>query len=91
MIFAERMSEQEIEDIRVFMRSTKDARLLKRTQMVWLPHLGRSLGEIADLLDIHPETVREWIHRYKDRGLEGLGDKPRPGRPPLVSNHGDNA
>ncbi|MFQ5885565.1 MAG: IS630 family transposase [Thermoplasmata archaeon] len=80
------MSEQEIEDLRVFMRSAKDARLLKRAQMIWLSHLGRSVKEIADLLDIHPETVREWIHRYEEGGLEGLRDEPRPGRPPLANS-----
>ena len=84
MIFVKEMSEREIEDIGVFMRRTKDARLLKRTQMVWLSHLGRSVKDITDLLDIHPETVRKWIHRYNERGLEGLRDEPRPCRPPLA-------
>ncbi|TET91144.1 MAG: helix-turn-helix domain-containing protein [Methanomassiliicoccales archaeon] len=86
MIFVKRMSEEETEDLRVFMRSAKDARLLKRAQIVWLSHLGRSVQEIADLLDIHSETVREWVHRYNEKDLEGLRDEPRPGRPPLVNS-----
>jgi putative transposase len=28
----------------------------------------------------------KWYKRYNDKGLEGLKDKPRSGRPPLVDN-----
>ena len=28
----------------------------------------------------------KWYKRYKDKGLEGLKDKPRSGRPPLVEH-----
>ncbi len=30
--------------------------------------------------------VYKWYKRYNDEGLEGLKDKPRSGRPPLVNN-----
>ncbi len=30
--------------------------------------------------------VYKWFKRYNDEGLEGLKDKPRSGRPPLVNN-----
>ena len=28
----------------------------------------------------------KWYKRYNDKGLDGLKDKPRSGRPPLVNN-----
>ncbi|MER5175729.1 MAG: helix-turn-helix domain-containing protein [Candidatus Nitrosocosmicus sp.] len=28
----------------------------------------------------------KWYKRYNDKGLEGLKDKPRSGKPPLVDN-----
>jgi transposase len=27
------------------------------------------------------QTLGDWIHRYNEEGVEGLRDRPRPGRP----------
>ena len=40
---------------------------------------------IADELDCHPATVRERLHRFNAEGLDGLGDRPIPGRPPRLT------
>jgi len=40
---------------------------------------------IADELDCHPATVRERLHRFNTEGLDGLGDRPIPGRPPRLT------
>jgi transposase len=29
--------------------------------------------------------VRKWIYRFRDRGIEGLSDAKRTGRPPVFS------
>ncbi len=31
------------------------------------------------------QTLRDWVHRYNAEGVEGLRDRPRPGRKPLLS------
>jgi hypothetical protein len=30
-------------------------------------------------------VVAKWLKRYRQHGLHGLGDKHRPGRPPVFS------
>jgi transposase len=42
---------------------------------------GHSVPEIAGQLGCHARTVRSWIHRFNAEGIEGLGDRQRPGRP----------
>ncbi|GAB7042404.1 hypothetical protein JCM9533A_62540 [Catenuloplanes niger JCM 9533] len=42
---------------------------------------GRSVPEIAGQVGCHARTVRSWIHRFNARGVEGLGDRQRSGRP----------
>jgi transposase len=37
--------------------------------------------QIADQLGCHPQTVRERLHRFNAEGVDGLGDRPGPGRP----------
>ncbi len=42
-------------------------------------------GAIADELDCDRHTVALWRQRFLERGLAGLQDAPRPGRPRAFS------
>lgn len=43
---------------------------------------ARSAQAVAHHLDVNPKTVALWRTRFLQRGLEGLIDRPRTGRPP---------
>lgn len=43
-----------------------------------------STSEAAEALDTSPPTVRKWRDRYLSEGLNGLWDRHRSGRPPVV-------
>ncbi len=42
---------------------------------------GKRNDEIARELDLRPNTVGQWRHRFAARGIAGLRDDPRPGKP----------
>lgn len=46
---------------------------------------GLRTRQIAADLHCHLQTVRERLHAFKDRGLEGLGMKPGSGRKPRLT------
>jgi hypothetical protein len=46
---------------------------------------GQRTREIAQALGCHPQTVRDRLHAFNERGLEGLGMKPGAGRKPRLS------
>jgi transposase len=46
---------------------------------------GLRTNQIAEALNCHPQTVREGLHAFNERGLEGLGMKPGSGRKPRLS------
>jgi transposase len=56
-----------------------------RAQIVLAAAMGHSSTRIARDLRISQDTVRKWRGRFADRGLEGLGDLPRPGRPRQIT------
>jgi Homeodomain-like domain len=58
---------------------------LKRAQIVLLAAAGRSTRSIAKEVGI----VSLWRHRYAELGLEGLQDKPRPGKQPIYTKATD--
>lgn len=46
---------------------------------------GQRVRQIAVELRCHPQTVRDRLHAFNERGLEGLGMKPGSGRKPRLS------
>jgi Homeodomain-like domain len=46
---------------------------------------GRRTRQIAEELGCNPQTVRERLHAFNDRGLDGLGMKPGGGRKPRLT------
>lgn len=53
-----------------------------RAEVLRLSHRGWTTEKIAEYFDCRVETVRETIYRWRDQGLGGLWDAPRPGRRP---------
>ena len=52
-----------------------------RAQIVLAAARGRGNARIAYDLGISQDTARKWRRRFAVRGLDGLADLPRPGRP----------
>lgn len=46
---------------------------------------GRSPSEISLSLRVSRKMVYKWRDRYTKEGIEGLTDKPRPGRPAVIT------
>ena len=58
---------------------------LKRAWIVLLAADGVSTRAIAKEVGVQPRIVSLWRRRYADHGLDGLKDKPRPGKKPLYT------
>jgi transposase len=51
---------------------------------------GERVEALAKALHCDPQTVRRRIHRFDAEGLEGLGDRPKPGRPRRLTADDDS-
>ncbi len=56
-----------------------------RALVVLAAAAGHGNAAIAGGLGVTADTVRKWRGRFADRGLEGLRDLPRPGRPRQIT------
>ena len=68
---------------------TTAQRDLKRARIVLLAAAGRSTRSIAKEVGVQPRIVSRWRHRFADHGLDGLKDKPRPGKKPIYAKATD--
>lgn len=60
---------------------SNEARLVQRAKIILLCSQGMPVKQIAEKLDIRPNTVIDWRKRFEQEGVEGLHDKLRPGKP----------
>src|SRR5215469_13001319 len=56
-------------------------RVALRAQMVLLSDRGFTVPHVAAIHACGQDVVRIWLHRYERKGVAGLEDKPRCGRP----------
>src|SRR3954453_8404688 len=64
---------------------TLGAGLVRRAQIVQHAVEGLSAPEIAARLDVCKASVRFWLKRFNARGLPGLQEEMRSGRPPTYT------
>ena len=79
-------SEEEREALGQMARSrTLGAGLVRRAQIVLHALEGLKAPEISARMDLGRKTVRHWLKRFNARGLDGLKEDVRSGRPPTYS------
>ncbi len=81
------LAPEQLAELETLYRTTRDARLRTRSQMVLLAAERRLVAEeIAGIVRTSEETVRRWLKRYLAEGVEGLRDVPHPGAPRKVTD-----
>ncbi len=61
---------------------SKDAAAARRMLALALVMEGHRRSEAARAAGMDRQTLRDWVHRYNERGLAGLDNAPERGRPP---------
>jgi predicted ArsR family transcriptional regulator len=80
------VSEEERRTLGQMARShTLGAGLVRRAQIVLHALEGLKAPEISARMDLGGKTVRHWLQRFNARGLPGLEEAVRSGRPPTYS------
>src|SRR3954453_12253663 len=81
------LSGEERETLERWARRPKSSQALAfRCRIVLAAAEGQSSKEIAAGLGCNDSTVGKWRGRFARRGLDGLHDEPRPGKPRSISD-----
>ena len=75
------LTTEQLHIIETAIRNHPDFRVRERARMIRLLHLGHKPQEVGELLSVTGALVYFWHARWREFGLDGLADRPRPGRP----------
>ncbi|HEC86809.1 MAG TPA: IS630 family transposase [Thermoplasmatales archaeon] len=70
----------EIKHIEKLIKKERDPQVRDRLRGVLLLKKGYTQGKVAEIMDVTTRTVYNWKTRYNQEGVEGLMNKPIPGR-----------
>ena len=73
------------EELRRLARGASDGRVCRRLLAIAMALDGVSREEAARQAGMDRQTLRDWIVRYNAEGVDGLRDRARSGRPPLLA------
>lgn len=74
------------EELRRLARRERDARVGRRMLAIANALDGMSRAMAAKLAGMDRQTLRDWVIRYNERGVPGLGDRWGAGRPTAVDD-----
>ncbi len=85
MIMSYTQAELSIQELDKAMKATSNKNMYKRYQAVRLHFDGFMNIDIANIIQIHPQTVGIYIRKYKEQGLSALTPAPKSGAPCKLS------
>jgi transposase len=71
--------------LRVFAAKSRDAAQVRRLLAMALILESCSRSAAAQSSGMDRQTLRDWVRRYNDEGIEGLKSRSAPGRAPALS------
>jgi len=71
-------------DLEVAMKASPTQRGYVRMNAIRTLCLGYSHSQAAELHNVSERTITRWVNSFNDRGIDGLIDRPRRGRPKKI-------
>ena len=73
-------TEEEISTLERLIKKERDSQVRDRLRGILLLKKNFTVNRVAEILGVTERTVYSWKRRYKEEGVEGLRNKPIPGR-----------
>ena len=75
------LTQDELEIIQWGMHHAPKAEVRQRATAIHMLHQGQKPEEVAQMLAVSQSTVYGWHERWREKGLEGLANRAKSGRP----------
>lgn len=85
MKFITTLSNDEIDSLESICKTSPIFRIRQRAHAILLSYKKFPMKSLAEIFDVDRDTVSAWLKSWELEGLEGLSDKPRSGRPSILT------
>ncbi len=85
MKYVSPLTENEISRLNDIMKDGQSSRVRHRAHYILLSAEGYQINEIADIFKVDRRTVSSLIDDWEKSGFDGLTDRPRSGRPEILT------
>ncbi len=76
---------KELAEIERAIRQGKRSEVRQRATVIRLLHLGHKPEAVAEQQMVSVPTIYNWHKLWREKGIAGLANKPRKGRPPKAT------
>jgi len=83
--FVKGLKTEDQEILRYLRDEGETRRIRQRAHAVLLSHSGKTVNELAETFEVNRDTVRDWFDTWERDGVQGLADKARTGKPPILT------
>jgi transposase len=83
--FITNLSDEDKEKLIEIMKTNEKHRVRMRAHSILLSGQGYNIDEIADIYQVHRNSVSELLSEWEEKGNESLADNPKSGRPPILN------
>ena len=83
--YVQTLSKEQRQLLEKKMKNDASFRARSRAHSLLLSDQGTTIKEIAKTFQVDRDTVSTWIKKWEHHGAQGLHDKPRSGRPSILS------
>ena len=79
-------TDMSVAELRAAAKRLADNRQARRVLAIAMVLDGFSREDAAEACGMDRQTLRDWVHRYNEAGLDGLADRVRSGRPARLTD-----
>ena len=83
--FVRPLSEADQQELQEIYQNHSSFKVRQRAQAILLSHQGYTINQLQAIFQINRDYISLWIDRYNSKGIQGLEDYPRSGRPPIYT------
>ena len=81
MKFVAKLNGREKISLYELMRTSNSFKVRQRAHAILLSAKKIRIDLLSDIFEVDRDTVSEWLRRWNSKGILGLADAPRSGRP----------
>ena len=83
MKYVYQLARDEERNLRRIVRTGPSYRTRIRAHAILLSHKKFPIDQLSTIFEVHRDTISRWIDVWFEKGISGLFDAPKPGRPKM--------